>query len=251
MREHSERRATPAAAPAAAPGRLVDLMYDGLVALSLIRNGVAPRADADLAAHMLRFLEECDAGARELGVPAAEVTAAKYAFCAAADEFILRSHLVLRDAWQKQPLQLRVFGDQLAGDHFFVRLEALRARGQAHLASLEVFHLCLLLGFEGRHAMDGDGKLAVLTARLGEDIARMRGAARLFAPHAARPDQIRNKIGRDRSAWLLTLTFAVVGLGAFAAFRTSLDTATEASLASYQGLVRLPPRAANITITVP
>ena len=251
MREHTERRIAPAAQPASATGRLADLMYEGFYALSLIRNGSEPQSNSDLAVHMMRFLGEIDDEARALGIAADDVAAAKYAFCAAADEIILRSSLDIREAWQKQPLQLRVFGDQLAGEHFFQRLDALRARGQVHLAALEVFHLCLLLGFQGRFALEGEDKLGFLTTRLGEDIARMRGKARDFAPHAARPDQISNKLSRDLSLWLLTLAFAVVGLGAYAGFRTSLDRATGASLAGYQGLVRLPPRAANVTITVP
>lgn len=251
MREHTERRSAPAAPPAAASGRLADLMYDGFYALSLIRNGCAPQHDANFATHMTRFLADVDGQARDLGIPAEDVDAAKYAFCAAADEIILRSSLDLREAWQRQPLQLRVFGDQLAGEHFFQRLDALRARGGAHLAALEVFHLCLLLGFQGRFALDGEDKLGFLTTRLGEDIVRMRGKPRDFAPHAARPDQISNKLTRDLSVWLLALSFAVVGMGAYGLFRISLNKAGETALANYQGLVRLPPRAAHVTITIP
>jgi type VI secretion system protein ImpK len=40
-----------------------------------------------------------------------------------------------------------LFGDQLADENFFNVLEDLRARGSAHLEALEVFRMCLLLGF--------------------------------------------------------------------------------------------------------
>ena len=52
-----------------------------------------------------------------------------------------------------------LFGDQLAGENFFNRLESLRARGSAHLQALEVFHMCLLLGFQGRYIIEGSEKL--------------------------------------------------------------------------------------------
>ncbi len=35
--------------------------------------------------------------------------------------------------------------------------------------------MCLLLGFEGRYTLDGHEKLSYLTARLGDEIAHMRG----------------------------------------------------------------------------
>ena len=45
--------------------------------------------------------------------------------------------------------------------------------------------------------------------------------------------------------------FALAGLGAYLGFRTSLGRGTETSLAAYNDLVKLPPRAANVTITLP
>jgi type VI secretion system protein ImpK len=179
------------------------------------------------------------------------VEAAKYAFCAAVDEIILRSQFSIREAWEMRPLQLRLFGDQLAGEHFFQRLEALRARGSAHVQALEVFHMCLLLGFQGRYALDGEDKLKYLSARLGDEIARMRGKSHGFAPHAERPDQIVNKLKSDLSMWVLTAVFALVGLGGYVGFRATLSHGTAQTLAGYNDLVKLPPKAANVTITLP
>ncbi len=157
----------------------------------------------------------------------------------------------MREAWETRPLQLRVFGDQLAGEHFFHRLEDLRAKGSVHLQALEVFHMCLLLGFQGRYALDGQDKLNYLVARLGDEIARMRGKNRGFAPHAERPDQIVNTLRSDLSLWVLSTVFALAGLAAYVGFRAKLSHDTEATLASYNDLVKLPPRAANVTITLP
>jgi type VI secretion system protein ImpK len=179
------------------------------------------------------------------------VTAAKYAFCAAVDEIILGSDYAIREAWETRPLQLRLFGDQLAGEHFFQRLEDLRAKGSAHLQALEVYHLCLLLGFQGRFALDGRDKLNYLTARLGDEIARMRGKTRAFAPHAERPDQIAHKLSSDTSLWLLCGVFALAGLGAYLGYRSALGHETDRALVSYNDLIRLPPRSANVTITLP
>jgi type VI secretion system protein ImpK len=247
-----ERRAPPSGAAAGSPGAtLVDLMYEGFYALFLLRNGASPQGNVAFTSHISQFLADVDRHAKAAGVHVDDVTAAKYAFCAAVDEIILGSQFSIRDAWETRPLQLRIFGDQLAGEHFFERLEDLRARGNAHLQALEVFHMCLLLGFQGRYALDGHDKLNYLTARLGDEIARMRGKSRGFAPHAARPDQVANRMRSDLSLWVLMGVFSVAGLGAYLGFRGTLAHDTRTTLAAYNDLVKLPPRAANVTITLP
>jgi type VI secretion system protein ImpK len=255
MTPHVERRAAPTPssrnAAGATSGSLVDAMYDGFYALFLLKSGCGPQDKNTFADHMTQFLGEVDRNAKAIGVPAEDVTAAKYAFCAAVDEIILRSNYPIREAWETRPLQLRLFGDQLAGEHFFQRLEDLRAKGSVHLQALEVFHMCLLLGFQGRFALDGKDKLNYLTARLGDEIARMRGKTRGFAPHAERPDQITHKLGSDLSLWVLSSVFALAGVTAYLGFRTALAHETTHALASYNDLVTLPPRSANVTITLP
>jgi type VI secretion system protein ImpK len=256
MSQHVDRRAPPPPpgsrnAAGSTPTSLVDVMYEGFYALFLLKNGCGPQDKTAFAEHMTRFLGDVDRNAKALGVPADDVTAAKYAFCAAVDEIILRSDYDIREAWETRPLQLRLFGDQLAGEHFFQRLEDLRAKGGVHLQALEVFHVCLLLGFEGRFALDGRDKLNYLTARLGDEIARMRGKSRGFAPRAERPDQIVHKLGSDLSLWALSMVFAVTALGGYLGFRTALSHETGQALAGYNDLVKLPPRSANVTITLP
>jgi type VI secretion system protein ImpK len=256
MTPHVERRAAPTPPPSrnaagSTPHSLVDVMYEGFYALFLLKSGAGPQDKNAFADHMTAFLGDVDRNARAIGVPAEDVTAAKYAFCAAVDEIILRSDFSVREAWETRPLQLRLFGDQLAGEHFFQRLDDLRAKGSAHLQALEVFHMCLLLGFQGRFALDARDKLNYLTARLGDEIARMRGKSRGFAPHAARPDQVVNKLGSDLSLWVLGSVFALAGLTAFLGFRTALAHETTRALAGYDDLVTLPPRSANVTITLP
>ena len=256
MTQHADRRAPPTllanrGAGGSGPQSLADLMHEGFYALYLLKNGCGPQDPGAFAEHMTRFLADVDRHAKQLGVHADDVHAAKYAFCAAVDEIILRSQYPLREAWQTRPLQLRLFGDQLAGEHFFHKLEDLRARGAPHLQALEVFHMCLLMGFQGRYALDGDDKLNFMCATLGNEIARMRGKGRAFAPHADRPDQIANKLRSDLSLWVLTAVFALAGLAAFVGFRASLGHATRTSLAGYNDMVKLPPRAASVTITLP
>lgn len=170
---------------------LVDLLQEGFYLLFMLKNGSVPPGEAPFLDTVTAYLAEFDSEARKLRAQGEDIDAAKYAFCAALDEIILSSQFPMRFAWERRPLQLVIFGDQLAGEHFFDRLEALRSSGGARLAALQVFHMCLLIGFRGKHALDAGDKLAYLTARVGDEIAHIQGKSKGFAP---RPN------GRTRSS---------------------------------------------------
>jgi type VI secretion system protein ImpK len=245
-----EQRAT-AADATAARSSLLDLMHEGFYVLFMLKNGSAPPSATVFMDKIGQFLGDFEREAKRLRAEAEDIDAAKYAFCAGIDEIILASPFPARLEWERRPLQLLVFGDQLAGEHFFDRLEQLRGRGGERRQALEVFHLCLLLGFQGKYAMDGSEKLHYLTARLGDEIAHMKGRSRGFAPRAARPDQIVNKRRSDIPAWALSAVFGLIAVSAYLGLISSLNASTAAALAPYADLVKLAPRPANLTITFP
>lgn len=243
-----------AAAPASTsttPQTLLDLMYDGFYALFMLKNGNGPQDDGEFARKMTQFLDDFGRGAKKQNASPDDVDAAKYAFCAAVDEIILRSKFAIRDAWERRPLQLVLFGEQLAGENFFNRLENLRARGSAHLQALEVFHMCLLLGFQGRYLIEGTEKLNYLTSRLGDEIAHMKGKRGGFAPHAERPDQIKHQLRSDLPVWVLCSVFGLICMLGYIGLRASLSHNAESRMNAYNDVVKMAPRAANLTITLP
>ena len=245
------------AAPAAsvqnaAPQTLLDLMYDGFYALFMLKNGSGPQDNAEFAQKMTQFLDEFGRGAKKHNASADDIDASKYAFCAAVDEIILRSSFSIREDWARRPLQLTLFGDQLAGENFFNRLESLRERGSAHLQALEVFHMCLLLGFQGKYMIEGSEKLNYLTGRLGDEIAGMKGKRGGFAPYAERPDAIVHKLRSDLPVWVLCSVFALIAILGYLGLRASLNRDTEEKMAIYKGdVIKLGPKAANLTIILP
>lgn len=240
------RGGLPAPAPMPAPVP-VPAQEDG--ALIPTAAGLADEAMFKDKVHA--FLAEFDREARKLRASGDDIDAAKYAYCAAVDEVIHNSTLAMRAAWRHRPLQLMLFGDHLAGEHFFDRLEALRGKGGARLQALQVFHMCLLLGFKGKYASEPGDKLSYLTARLGEEIAHIKGKSRGFAPQAERPDEIINKLRGEVPLWALSMVFAVAALAVYLGLKTSLARATQASMAPYNDLVKLAPKPANLTITLP
>ena len=230
---------------------LLDLMYDGFYLLFLLRAKQGP-SDADaFRLHIKEFLTGVERGATRLGSSAEDVHLCKYAFCATVDEIILMSQFKVRDAWQRQPLQLQFFGEQLAGEQFFAKLEVLRREGAARIQILEVFHMCLLMGFQGKYLIEGSEKLNYLTARLGDEIAHLKGARATFAPHWAPPDLVTNRLKNEVPLWVIGSVFALLGVLAFMGLHWQLSRSTEHDLAAYQDVVKLAPQAAHVTITLP
>ena len=233
------------------PHTLFDLMLHGFYMVLLLRNRYAP-IDADtFRARVREFLDGVDKGGRRLSLGSEDIHLAKFAFAALVDETVLTSQSSLRAAWERKPLQLELFGDQLAGEQFFERLEELRAGGAARLPVLEIFHMTLLMGFQGKYRLEGPEKLGWLTARVGDEIAKLRGTRPGFAPHASSSDSVRHKLRHEVPLWVMSCAFALAGLMAFVGMRWWLDRATAADLAGYQSVVKMPEQPAYVTITLP
>lgn len=245
------QQATAPGSGSATPRSLLDLMSDGFYLLLLLKRGQMPDSVDAFVQSVQRFLDGVERGAMKLGIAAEDVYAAKYAFCAAVDEVVLSQPSPIRDAWELQPLQLRLFGDHLAGEHFFDRLEELRAQGAPRLASLEVYHYCLLLGFEGKYRLEGPEKLGYLTARLGDEIVYLKGKRHGFAPHWPPPDNVAHALRRVIPLWLPAVVVAAVGVLGYFGMRAWLGHQTEQQLAAYHQVVQMPERTAHITITLP
>ncbi|MDR1075782.1 MAG: type IVB secretion system protein IcmH/DotU [Xanthomonadaceae bacterium] len=234
-----------------APRSLLDLMADGFYLLMLLKRGQLPTDAEHFVTSIQSFLDKVEHGAAKLDICAEDIYAAQYAFCAAVDEAILSQPSPIRDDWERSPLQLRLFSENLAGEHFFDRLEDLRAQGAPRLSSLEVYHYCLLLGFEGKYRLEGLEKLGYLTARLGDEIALLKGKRVGFAPYWPTPDNVAHALRRVVPLWAPALVLAVAGLLGYIVFSTLLGRQTDTQLAAYQDVVQLPARTAHITITLP
>lgn len=248
----------PAAGAGAAPAEsqlhartLLDLLYDGFFMLFLLRNGQQPGSAEEFLARVREFLDDFDRGAKRLNVGAEDVFDAKYAFCAAIDETILSSDFAIRGAWERRPLQLVLFGEQLAGEGFFTKLEELRAHGAPRLQALEVFHMCLLLGFRGKYILEGPEKLAYLTARLGDEISAIKGKRAAFAPHWLIPDKIAHALKRETPLWIFGAVFALIALLAFLGLSSTLRSKTNETLQGYSQVIKLGPRFSHLTISLP
>jgi type VI secretion system protein ImpK len=202
--------------------RLRDLLEDGFYLLFLLRDGNAPISCADFNKKIDRFFAHYDKQANNFGKPLELVEHTRYAFCALLDEIVLESKFPLRNEWTRMPLQLRLYSEHLAGEGFFERLRELRAEPVRNIEALEVFHTCLLLGFQGRFLLEGQEKRDYLTRQLGQDIQRIRNEKTDFAPNWKLPHRFQEFVRNEMPMWFSYALLALVATVFFVAYRVLL-----------------------------
>lgn len=152
------------------------------------------------------------ASARQLGYRDEDIGYASYAVVAYLDETVLGlSHPALA-SWKGKPLQEEMFGVFVGGDVFFDYLGALLSQADsADLADvLEVYQLCLLLGFRGRYGSQPE-LLHTWTSRIASRIAQIRGTPGELAPEW-RPSQDEVVVVAG-DPWQRRLRLAILGAG--------------------------------------
>jgi type VI secretion system protein ImpK len=208
-------------------GRLAIALQEPLTTIARLRANKQVAADADsFRARIKQVLASAEQDARALGYASEDVRFALFAVIAYLDETVLNSGQAMFANWPSSTLQQEVFGVHMAGELFFQYLESLLARpDSSDLADvLEVFDLCLLMGFKGRYSGTHGGDIQVLSRQLAEKIDRIRGGA---APLAPRWKPTATDIGRRRDPWVrrlavLAAATVVIAVGLFTYYSVSL-----------------------------
>ena len=212
------------------------------VAVRLRANRQVVANAESFRAQIKHLLGSADRDARTVGYDGDTVRQAIYAYIAFLDESVLNSSQPMFAAWSQQPLQEEVFGDDLAAADRSGRLAELLARQDSEdLADLlEIFQLCLLLGFRGKYAANPAG-LQSITTMVQDKIRRIRGGAPLLAPGALPPGGEVAPASRDR--WIPRLA-AIAGValllavGLFIIFQLSLGGGVAEVRAQAASLIR-------------
>jgi type VI secretion system protein ImpK len=95
-------------------------------------------------------------------ITTSQMQEAKFALTATCDELVMGSGASFRMNWMSRPLQLEFYGNNRAGEEFFERMEKLRMGSESKLKVLEVYYICLQLGFEGAYKVKGLEQLKAL-----------------------------------------------------------------------------------------
>ncbi|MBZ2183767.1 MAG: DotU family type IV/VI secretion system protein [Bryobacter sp.] len=163
----------------------------------------ALRAAVD-AARRNRFSEE-------------ETKLAMFAIVAYLDETILTQNQTAFSDWRRKPLQEELFGVHIAGEIFFQNLENILRQTDSLSGAdlLELYALCISLGFRGRYSAVGQAELKRIVEACLDKVRRVRGAMPPLGPSAELPQN--DFIPAQTDPWLKRMALAGGGLCVLAA----------------------------------
>ena len=212
-----------------------------LALVAQLRRTASHTHPAALRQQLLERMADFEAQAAAGGTPRPKITAARYLLCAFIDETIEQTPWGAGGPWAERNLLQTFHEERWGGDKAFQLLERLGQEPQANADLLELFYVCLRLGFEGRYRGTSKGReqLDALAARVLEVIrpptvaASARGLALNWRGVAgmARRDR------RLPSPWVLLALAAALPLGIFLAFNARLD---ELARPVFRQIVALP-----------
>jgi type VI secretion system protein ImpK len=194
-----------------------------------IRSNRQAVTDAEsFRANMRAALKKAGSDAAAQGYSPEYIKFASFAVVAFLDESVLNSGNPIFADWPRMPLGQELFGSHLAGEIFFQGLERfLTSKDSSELADLlEVYYLCLLLGYRGRYGVGGREATRPVADAVGEKVRRIRGNSGALSP-AALPPPGAPAPRRDRWARRLGLASVIcliVALSLFGGFKASLGS---------------------------
>ena len=210
-----------------------------LTAIERLRGNRQGVTDANAFRHHTREALKTAAGqALAAGYTPEDVKYATYATVAFLDESVLNSRSQVFADWARKPLQEEMFGTQIAGEVFFQHLQQLLGRNDsADLADLlEVYYLCLLLGFGGRYSVANRGELGQIMSMTAAKIYRVRARFSQLSPAWVLPkDALRTR--KDpwvRRLGIIAASVAILMVLLFVVYKVVLGSGVHVTVASSQ-----------------
>lgn len=107
-------------------------------------------------------LRDFDQKAKNAGIPAEIVLSASYLLCSVIDEMVLNTPWGANSGWSQRSLLSLYHKETGGGEKCFTILQRLLQTPAQHLDYLELFYICLSIGFEGQYRMDPNGHTQLL-----------------------------------------------------------------------------------------
>lgn len=126
------------------------------------------------------------------------ITLVKYALVATLDESVLSVPGDARDFWITNPMQLEIFHENIAGEEFFNKLTQLMQNPEKNKEILEIYYLCLSLGFQGKYLLENPQQRETTISNLAKVIIKNSKSFISLSPHGLPPFSARKAMGVKR-----------------------------------------------------
>jgi type VI secretion system protein ImpK len=147
------------------------------------------------------------------------VNVSKFGLAAFVDEAVLTADFPLKHEWEKNPLQLKYFGEQLAGNKFFDKLESMLPQIEVTQDAVEIYYYCMLLGFKGRYAVYEQEKLLATMQNTANQLVKVGKIKPVeLSPNWVANDQPKPPEKKGMPVWAKVGAFAFIGFAVIVYF---------------------------------
>jgi type VI secretion system protein ImpK len=137
-----------------------------LIMVPTLRSAQPPGDVGVTRARLIEMIRDFDAALLKQGVPDDQRNIARYALCTVMDESIQMTPWGTAANWAQQSLLIQFFKENWGGEKFFQILDKMSETPSRFTALLELFYVCLAVGFMGRFHLAGpSGRQAVADLR--------------------------------------------------------------------------------------
>ncbi|RPH92916.1 MAG: DotU family type IV/VI secretion system protein [Calditrichaeota bacterium] len=145
---------------------------------------------------------ELDAGNQ--GFHPEQINQVKFALVAFLDETIITSNWSERDRWRSSPFQFLLFQRYDAGEEFFTKLDALKQNLVINRQLLQVYYMCLVLGFKGKYQLHDADKLRILIDELYALLSSSgHQSSSQITPKGYPREEIIDIVAKEIPAWVI------------------------------------------------
>jgi type VI secretion system protein ImpK len=198
-------------------------------AIERLRSNRQAVSDVDsFRAQIQAAVRAADDDGRKRGYAPEDIRVALFAVIALLDESILNLHNPLFAEWPRKPMQEELFGGFTAGEIFFDHIERLLRTNDSDVLAdvLEVYEICILLGYRGRHSVSGGRELRNIRESIAEKIRKIRGDSGPLSPSGKPPSgesvRVRGDVWVPRLLWTAVACFVLMTV-LFICFKVSLN----------------------------
>lgn len=177
------------------------------------RSAVSHPDVGGLHQRLINEIKTLESELRDLGLKQEVQLSVRYLMCSVLDEAVLNTPWGTESAWAQRTLLSVFHGETSGGEKSFLILDRLRQSPSENLEVIELFYICLSLGFEGRYRFMNRGKEALDQVReeLFSIIRRQRGDyERTLSPAWSGLGRTRNPLTEYIPLWVVVALMGTI-----------------------------------------
>ncbi len=192
---------------------LADICADCLMLILQLRATKEFGDPQFLRDKILQLLDNLEREARLNHYTMADIQLVKFALVAFLDESIIASEWSHKDQWLSNPLQLQLYNRFDAGEEFYNKIDFMLDQIQLNTEVLEVYYLCLTLGFKGKYGVTEQEKQRVIVDDIHHELKLSNFQKPTgLSPNGPRKEEIREIIQTEIPYWTIGVSTVVIGL---------------------------------------